>query len=199
MLLGVGQGPLTAPPSDRPTPGTAFCNLNLIDFHEGPHGDWIHTPSGLPCDPNFIGEVEEYVITAERPPSPTIKKFLIFGGIVGAVGLLSWLWFSPRANPRRRRRRRYRRNPDPVEQYEGFHWGKEPDAIKRVRTSKRPKKLVQLGELQAVIYRSDKNDGKHDYIHDFSGEKPVLAMDSDNRRLHFVGGSYDVEDRGIVG
>lgn len=89
-----------------------------------------------------------------------------------------------------------------VRAYEGFHWGRKARRIVRVRPSAPPRELVKLGRLEAVTYSTRKGaEPFAHYEHAFGeegGRKPVLAMDARNRRLHIVGGSYRVEDRGIV-
>ncbi len=89
-----------------------------------------------------------------------------------------------------------------VEAWEGFHWGRRARKVKRVRVPERPRELVELGRLEAVTYSTTKGgEGLQHWEHAFGeegGRKPVLAMDPDNERLHVVGGSYRVEDRGIV-
>jgi len=84
--------------------------------------------------------------------------------------------------------------------FSGFH--REPSRkTLRARLSPRPRALVKLGRLEALTYRTAKDGEIADWEHDFGeegGKKPVLAMDAETRRLHIVGGDYDVEDRGIV-
>lgn len=86
--------------------------------------------------------------------------------------------------------------------YEGFHWGHKSRKLRRVKASPRPRALVKLGRLEAVTYSTKKRGhGFSHYEHEFGeegGRRPILAMDVDTRRLHIVGGDYDVEDRGIV-
>jgi hypothetical protein len=179
-----------------------ICDLDAVDFEERPDGSYVSKTTGEPCTDWRSNEMDTVTVSPAPPRSDSFKKYLIFGGLVAAAGLFWWLQSKPRTNPSRKRRKKkaLRGNPGKaVQQYQGFHWGKAPNKISRVKPAKRPKKLVGLGQLEAVIYRSDKNDGKHDYIHHFKGQKPLLAMDSDNTRLHLVGGSYTVEDRGIVG
>ena len=88
------------------------------------------------------------------------------------------------------------------ERYRGFHWGRPSTRDLRVRTSPRPRELVELGKLEAVTYSTKKGDeGLQHYEHAFGeegGKKPTLALDPSTDRLHVVGGSYRVEDRGIV-
>jgi hypothetical protein len=92
-------------------------------------------------------------------------------------------------------------NPDAAELYTGFHWGDKPRRRVRVRVSPKPRELVQLGRLEAVTYSTRKAGEKAHWEHAFGeegGRKPALAMDARSKRLHIVGGSYKVQDRGIV-
>jgi hypothetical protein len=92
-------------------------------------------------------------------------------------------------------------NPSADELYTGFHWGDPPRRRVRVRVPSAPQKLVQLGRLEAVTYSTRKGGESAHWEHAFGeegGKKPALAMDAKSKRLHIVGGSYKVEDRGIV-
>jgi len=85
--------------------------------------------------------------------------------------------------------------------FEGFHWGVPSRRKLRAQLSPTPRALVKLGQLEAVAYSTNKGGERATWEHEFAedgGRKPVLAMDPDTRRLHIVGGDYDVEDRGIV-
>ena len=86
--------------------------------------------------------------------------------------------------------------------YEDLHWGIEPETVKRAKIPRTPKAVTELGQLESVVYSTDKNgDGFSHYEHAFGeegGEKPLLAVDPENKKLHVVGGDYTVEDRGIV-
>lgn len=85
--------------------------------------------------------------------------------------------------------------------YEGFHWGRAPRRHQNVELSPRPRELAKIGELEAVAYRTTKGDQRATWEHEFGdqgGRKPILAVDPRTNRLHIVGGSYRVEDRGIV-
>lgn len=87
------------------------------------------------------------------------------------------------------------------ELFEGFHWGERSTKTRPARLSPRPKALVKLGRLESVAYSTKKDGERATWEHEFGeegGKKPVLAMDAQTRRLHIVGGDYDVEDRGIV-
>jgi len=63
---------------------------------------------------------------------------------------------------------------------------------------------VVLGEAERIVYRTSKayhNFQPTDYVHRFAedgGERPILAYDTLNERLYFVGGSYQVKPEGIV-
>lgn len=71
----------------------------------------------------------------------------------------------------------------------------------RARVSPPPRALAQLGELEAIVYRTAKHGSRTaSYEHEF-GEtgkpRPTLAVDPSNDRLHVVGGGYRVTRRGI--
>ena len=63
-----------------------------------------------------------------------------------------------------------------------------------------PEGLVDLGELRAVVYRSDRGQlGRpRSFIH-FMESAPRLACDPSGRQLYIVGGRYRVTRRGIEG
>jgi len=88
--------------------------------------------------------------------------------------------------------------------FRGFHWGRSSSRTVKARPSPRPRSLVKLGQLEAVVYSTRKGHGRNAFAHwehefgEEGGRKPTLAMDPSNKRLHIVGGDYKVEDRGIV-
>lgn len=63
-----------------------------------------------------------------------------------------------------------------------------------------PDVLVDLGELRALIYRSDRGrrGRMQTYIH-FMETAPRLACDPDGTQLFILGGAYRVTKRGIEG
>jgi hypothetical protein len=62
-----------------------------------------------------------------------------------------------------------------------------------------PPVVVELGQLAAVVYRSDKWVGHpRTYIH-YMEDPPRLVSDVTGRRLFLIGGSYHVTARGIEG
>jgi hypothetical protein len=87
-----------------------------------------------------------------------------------------------------------------------FHWGDRPDGRREVASSALTLRgpLVELGALVAVTYRTAKAGELADWEHVFGDgaegefEAPSLVVDT-RGRLGIVGGSYTVEDRGIVG
>jgi hypothetical protein len=138
------------------------------------------------------------------PPAPfapgapsrgiSTKQILIGLAVVGAAW---WAW-------KKYGRRALRRNPDELDEfYRETHWGVSPRRRRRTAISELPRKLVEMGALEAVIYTTRKGGRKlADYIHHFGedgGKRPSLAVDPKNKRLHIVGGSYDVRPEGIVG
>jgi hypothetical protein len=84
--------------------------------------------------------------------------------------------------------------------YEGFH--RKPVARHRhIEVSPLPQQLAEIGELEAVAYRTTKGNQRATWEHEFGeegGRKPILAVDPETDRLHIAGGDYRVEDRGIV-
>lgn len=83
-----------------------------------------------------------------------------------------------------------------------FHWGIPARKVVTGKIPPRPRVLVKLGRLESVVYRTNKKgDGLSHYEHEFSedgGKKPSLCVDPSSGKLHIVGGSYRVEERGIV-
>jgi hypothetical protein len=76
-----------------------------------------------------------------------------------------------------------------------------PFAVERRRCPRLvPPVLVDLGELRALVYRSDKwqRGRPRSYIH-FLECRPRLACDASGRQLYIVGGQYRVTPRGIEG
>lgn len=117
-----------------------------------------------------------------------------------------------RRNPKRGARKRAtkatprRRNPATGSQAEraaktfrkwhGFN-SKGVIAVKGTRSV--PARLVKLGEMPEIVYRSDKWTGKSQtYLHKFGRPRPLLATDPDGKRLFIIGGGYRVTARGLV-
>lgn len=84
--------------------------------------------------------------------------------------------------------------------YERFHCF-PARSINRVRWHQRvPRMIVDLGELRALVYRSDRGrKGRpQTYIH-FMETPPRLACDAWGKQLFILGGRYRVTERGIEG
>lgn len=95
-------------------------------------------------------------------------------------------------------------------EYERKHWGHKARGVARSLEVVDPShgSLVELGRLDRVEYVTSKkgDPSRATYFHDFEGERPVLAFHvcdrarcPDRGKLVIAGGSYRVEDRGIVG
>lgn len=81
-----------------------------------------------------------------------------------------------------------------------FHWGIAGRKVVRRKVNEPPRVGTQLGELTAVVYRTKKRGEEANFFHhDFEGRKPKLVMDIENKKLHIVGGDYDVTADGITG
>jgi hypothetical protein len=141
------------------------------------------------------------------PTGPTWPGWMPWALGVGGVAAVMWFMHARKGGGGGARR-----NPlfaggdedrDAVKFYKDFHWGRKPKKFKRVKPSPRPRRLVQLGVLEAVTYSAKKGaDALADYIHHFGEggtKRPVLAADPTNRKLHIVGGGYDVRPEGITG
>ncbi|MFQ5631356.1 MAG: hypothetical protein ACE5I1_21495 [bacterium] len=63
-----------------------------------------------------------------------------------------------------------------------------------------PPVVIELGDLEAVIYKSEKwSPGeKRTYIH-YMENPPKLVANPQGTQLYIVGGTYRVTSRGIVG
>lgn len=85
--------------------------------------------------------------------------------------------------------------------YKDFHWGEDVDRVVKKRISPPPAIAVKLGKLDAVTYETTKAGERALYEHNFGeegGKRPDLVMDAETKKLHIVGGDYDVRPEGIV-
>lgn len=88
-----------------------------------------------------------------------------------------------------------------VDFYRDFHWGDEPDAVVKRRVSRAPRVAVGIGKLHSVAYSTRKGGENATWEHEFGeegGEQPDLVMDAATKKLHIVGGDYDVRAEGII-
>jgi len=86
--------------------------------------------------------------------------------------------------------------------YRALHWGRageRPDERLSAASPEKGEALALVGELQGVVYRTQKGlDGDLvDYDHDFGRPYPRLLRNAAGRYV-IVGGRYRVEARGIV-
>lgn len=87
---------------------------------------------------------------------------------------------------------------DGADQFQRFHWGNAPKRGRTVTVAKRPRVLVEIGELVAVTYRTSKGGTRRDdWIHEHSRPRPRLAYDAETGALHIVGGAYRITEDGI--
>ncbi len=85
--------------------------------------------------------------------------------------------------------------------YKDFHWGDKAQRVLRKKFSPVPKVAVKLGKVEAIAYATHKDGERAVWEHEFGeegGKRPDLVMDVDNKRLHIVGGDYDVKPEGIT-
>jgi len=88
-----------------------------------------------------------------------------------------------------------------INRYSDYHWGKAPDKIELI--DKRiliPDTLVVLGVLRGLLYQTTKRGDPSNtiYIHAHKKPYPYLCSDVEMKNLYIIGGSYKIEDRGIV-
>lgn len=113
---------------------------------------------------------------------------------------------NPKARKRARRARIVEGGDDTLvekakEFREKFHWGIKGRKVRRAKVSKPPRVATKLGELVNVTYKTKKRgEAAEHFVHEFGeegGRRPTLAMDIENKKLHIVGGDYDVIADGI--
>lgn len=87
------------------------------------------------------------------------------------------------------------------EKYEEINWGQKADKVVKVagKRKKMPKVLVEIGDLEAVVYKSAKSGKQERYLHFFENPSPMLTTTTDGKQLFIVGGKAFVDKRGIVG
>ena len=81
--------------------------------------------------------------------------------------------------------------------YREVNWGKDPEGLKGVRLP-RPRTMVKVGHLVALVYLSDKGGDVDLYVHAFKPPFPILAASRRPDQLWIVGGGYRIQEEGIV-
>jgi hypothetical protein len=77
--------------------------------------------------------------------------------------------------------------------------GHEGNECEYVPAPKIPPAVVVIGELEAVIYSTVRDDEHERYIHKFrKASRALLCVSPDGDQLFIVGGDYEFTDRGIV-
>jgi peptidoglycan hydrolase-like protein with peptidoglycan-binding domain len=223
MLLGMGESAAAQPTLRRGSSGPAVRTLQAklgvpVDGIFGPAteaavrkfqaskkltNDGIVGPSTWAALGTVPATPSTSLVPASTAAAPLSKASFPWGIAllgVGAVGLAAVFM-------RKGGGRATRRNPTgavdeaAVRFYQDFQ-GRRPRRIKRAKVSPLPRTLVRLGLLEAITYSTKKGrTALADYVHQFGeegGRKPVLAVDPKTKRLHIVGGDYDVQDVGIV-
>lgn len=128
-----------------------------------------------------------------------LPRWALFAASVAAGYLGARAIDGKRRNPRERRRPL---SLNAFRAFKEFHWGRPADATYYAEVPPPPTELVELGQIEEITYSTVKGDEDADYVHAFGTRgrgKPGLAYDPKTESLHFVGGTYTVEDRGIVG
>lgn len=77
--------------------------------------------------------------------------------------------------------------------------GHDGDEVAFVKTPDAPRVLAVIGELEAVIYSTVRDDNAERYIHKFRQKsRALLCVSPDGGQLYIVGGNYEFTERGIV-
>jgi hypothetical protein len=103
---------------------------------------------------------------------------------------------SSRAGKSRRQiRSEADRAADLVERFKGH----DAEVLGKVTLPPIPSHLAVIGELDGVLYTTQRDGVIEKYIHKFAaGDKPLLCVAPDGSQLHLVGGRYVFTERGIV-
>lgn len=77
--------------------------------------------------------------------------------------------------------------------------GHEELNISKVRVPSMPRTLVEIGQIDGVLYTTVRDGIKESYIHKFkASSRPLFAVSPDGKQLFMIGGSFTFGDRGIV-
>lgn len=103
---------------------------------------------------------------------------------------------SSRAGKPRATRSERGRAADLVERFKGH----DAEVLARVTIPDTPSTLAVIGELDGVLYTTQRDGQIEKYVHRFErvADKPLLCVSPDGLTLYIVGGRYVFTDRGIV-
>lgn len=109
----------------------------------------------------------------------------------------------PKRNPSKRRRAT-KAKPSAKDQakkmFKKWHQFESTRTVRMKGSRSIPARLVKLGELPEIVYRSDKWTGKQQlYLHKTGKPRPLLCTDPEGKRFFIVGGRMRATARGIVG
>lgn len=77
--------------------------------------------------------------------------------------------------------------------------GHEGDEVEYIEAPKLPAAVLVVGELEAVIYSTVRDDTAERYIHKFKKtSRALLCASPDGDQLFIIGGNFEFTDRGIV-
>ena len=75
--------------------------------------------------------------------------------------------------------------------------GDDPEALTTVRLP-RPKAGLVVGDLDGVLYTTERDGEQEHYIHEFAKKsRPILVASSDGKSLHILDGEYEFTELGI--
>ena len=75
--------------------------------------------------------------------------------------------------------------------------GHKPTEVVRAPVKSDREGLI-FGELQGVLYQTERDGKIEDYVHRFRKKsRPLLAASHDGTQLHIVGGQYEFTEAGI--
>ncbi len=82
--------------------------------------------------------------------------------------------------------------------YERFT-GHKARYVDTVKIPSFPKELVQIGQIDGILYSTVRDGVPEKYIHKFKqSARPLFTVSPDGRQIVLIGGSYDFTERGIV-
>lgn len=185
-LHGVSPSSASRARISRPTKLIGMGALNVLEVHRNGHVEqWHFSPS------------PRLAFTRVTDDTSGRSELWIVGGNyqIDARGFRNV--GSQRGLARLDVRRTSASNPETTRGYQRTHGGENPREAWRGTVSF-DAVLVPVGNLYAVTYTTDKNDGTYPYRHPFEDDaQPLVCVDGSGRQLVLVGGEYTVTPHGI--